>query len=99
MSKVKKPEPVVWVIYEPISKRHILSEVELKTKYLDDGTIAYSVSPVVFQSQSEAYANALAAESVRKALEQAASICDRFADRGMHPAECAGAIRALIPKQ
>lgn len=75
MSNVKKPAPVAWVIYEPITKKHILSEVELQTKYLDDGTIAYSVSPVVFQSQSEAYANALAAKRVREALEKAAGIC------------------------
>jgi hypothetical protein len=28
-------------------------------------------------------------------LERAASLCDRFAARDMHPAECAAAIRAL----
>lgn len=28
-------------------------------------------------------------------LEEAAGLCDRFAARGMHPAECAAAIRAM----
>jgi len=36
------------------------------------------------------------AQSVRNAaLEAAASLCDRFATRDMHPAECAGAIRMM----
>ena len=30
-----------------------------------------------------------------KALKDAAELCDRFAERDMHPAECAAAIRAL----
>ena len=33
------------------------------------------------------------------ALEECAAICDRFADRQMHPAECAAAIRALKEKK
>ena len=28
-------------------------------------------------------------------IEQCAAICDRFAERDMHPSECAAAIRAL----
>lgn len=36
------------------------------------------------------------AQDVRnQTLEEAAKVCDRFAERGMHPSECAGAIRAL----
>src|SRR5690606_29217321 len=49
-------------------------------------------SPEV-QARMEAYA----AAKVREALEDAAALCDRFAERGMHPTECAGAIRAMIP--
>jgi len=33
-----------------------------------------------------------------EAYERAAQICDRFAVRDMHPAECAGSIRALKSK-
>jgi hypothetical protein len=32
-------------------------------------------------------------------LERAASLCDRFAARDMHPAECAAAIRAMKGKE
>ncbi|MFA7386493.1 MAG: hypothetical protein WCZ87_02395 [Thiohalobacteraceae bacterium] len=46
-------------------------------------------------SQMKAYA----AAKVREALEDAAALCDRFAERRMHPTECAGAIRTLIPKE
>lgn len=31
----------------------------------------------------------------RAAYEEAAALCDRFAERQMHPAECASAIRAM----
>ena len=31
----------------------------------------------------------------RAAYERAAALCDRFAERQMHPTECADAIRAL----
>lgn len=99
MSTIKKPDPVAWIIYEPITKRHILSEVELETKYLDDGTIAYSVSPVVFQSQSEVYANALAAEREQKTVD---SIIDVIGDCHIDNhqlTEITERIRALIPKQ
>lgn len=41
------------------------------------------------------YINAYAAACRAAALEEAAGICDRFAEREMHPAECAAAIRAL----
>ena len=34
------------------------------------------------------------AEAVAKAREACAELCDRFAQRGMHPAECAAAIHA-----
>ena len=37
------------------------------------------------------YARAVRAQ----ALEDAAKVCDRFAERGMHPAECAAAIRGM----
>lgn len=34
-------------------------------------------------------------EAADDALERAAKVCDRFAAREMHPAECAAAIRAM----
>lgn len=35
------------------------------------------------------------AKARAEAIEECARVCDRFASRNMHPAECAGAIRAL----
>ena len=43
------------------------------------------------ETSMRAYGEACA----RAAIEAAAGICDRFAEREMHPAECAGAIRRL----
>ena len=48
---------------------------------------------LITTTQAESYADA----RVREALEDSAALCDRFAERGMHPTECAGAIRAMIP--
>jgi hypothetical protein len=44
--------------------------------------------------QMRAYGEACA----RAAIEAAAGICDRFAEREMHPAECAGAIRRMAAR-
>jgi len=50
---------------------------------------AQSTAPVSTEQAGDA-------QSVRNAaLEAAASLCDRFAARDMHPAECAGAIRMM----
>jgi hypothetical protein len=43
--------------------------------------------------QMHAYAVAYAAAEVAKEREWCAALCDRFAARDMHPAECAAAIR------
>ncbi|NHC63272.1 hypothetical protein [Paenalcaligenes suwonensis] len=91
MSNVKKPEPVAWRIEHP----HPLFRTECTIDKLVAAHWQQVADAEVVPLFGEDYIN----ERVREALEQAASICDRFADRGMHPAECAGAIRALIPKQ
>lgn len=88
MSNVKKPEPVAWRYWRESRKRFVYLFKEPKV-------LQRRHQCLITTGQAEAYAN----ERVREALEQAAGICDRFAGRGMHPAECAGAIRALIPKQ
>jgi hypothetical protein len=46
------------------------------------------------RDQMRAYGEACA----RAAIEAAAGICDRFAEREMHPAECAGAIRRMAAR-
>jgi hypothetical protein len=53
----------------------------------------YGASPAYGYTEAEmrAYGEACA----RAAIEAAAGICDRFAEREMHPAECAGAIRRM----
>jgi hypothetical protein len=54
-----------------------------------------SVYPDYFEAdQMRAYGEACA----RAAIEAAAGICDRFAEREMHPAECAGAIRRMAAR-
>lgn len=45
--------------------------------------------------QDTAALEAMIAKAGEVMREQCAALCDRFADREMHPAECAGAIRAL----
>mgnify|MGYP001266251943 CR=1 FL=1 len=47
--------------------------------------------PVLGSKKVIAFARAVE----RAAYERAAALCDRFAERQMHPAECADAIRAL----
>jgi LmbE family N-acetylglucosaminyl deacetylase len=51
-----------------------------------------------YEEAIEAQAKAALEEVRRKALEEAAAICDRFQERKMAPAECAGAIRAAVRK-
>ena len=41
----------------------------------------------------------LACLAHNRGLEDAAKVCDRFGDRGMHPHECRDAIRKLKGKQ
>ena len=43
----------------------------------------------------QAYARDFARAVRAQTLEDAAELCDRFAERGMHPAECAAAIRGM----
>ncbi len=95
MSKITMPEPVAWGIYNPTFRSYELSKEKVETKYRDDGTVVYVVVPFITTDQAEAYVTA----KVREALEEAAALCDRFAERNMHPEECAGAIRTLIPKE
>lgn len=38
------------------------------------------------------------AKAREEAIEECARVCDRFAERDMHPAECAAAIRAIKQK-
>jgi len=45
----------------------------------------------VFREMLQRFARAVRAQT----LEDAAALCDRFAERGMHPAECAAAIRGM----
>jgi len=45
----------------------------------------------VFREMLQRFARAVRAQT----LEDAAKVCDRFAERGMHPAECAAAIRGM----
>ena len=93
MTKVTMPEPVAWV------RRH--PDGTLTAEFLEDAVISPTRKqsgawmPMITTTQAEAYADA----RVREALEEAAALCDRFAERGMHPTECAGAIRAMIPKE
>jgi hypothetical protein len=58
---------------------------------LPDGSPDTIAARAALESAVRAYGEACA----RAAIEAAAGICDRFAEREMHPAECAGAIRRM----
>ena len=46
--------------------------------------------PMIYGPMSDAWA---ASQAVTR--EECAALCDRFAERDMHPAECAAAIRGM----
>lgn len=57
---------------------------------MGDEPCYYAHSMTARDAQWRAYA----AAEVAREREGCAALCDRFAARGMHPAECAAAIRA-----
>ena len=90
--KVTIPEPVAW-----LWKWKDLPDAGWQCSMVGGwrDTSAIMTQSLITTDQAEAYSQAVR----REALEEAAALCDRFAAREMHPAECAGAIRAMIPQE
>ena len=95
-NKTMMPEPDAYIIQQEETRQNHEVDVKQEEWGFEKNNPRLKLIGSLYSSEKmEAYANA----RVRAALEEAAELCDRFAERDMHPGECAGAIRALIPKE
>lgn len=96
-------EPVAWLEAEPSARgmqaKDVLCSMMYSTRVHTSGAPCTS-NPVwpLYAAPVSAPAPADRDAIRNEAYEDAAALCDRFAKREMHPAECAGAIRMMKSK-
>ena len=68
----------------------------LTHRYVHDLSIAWACAECGTRFQPAASLDASFREGAKYEREECAALCDRFAERQMHPAECAAAIRTRV---